>query len=167
MAKLGKVARGKRRWLGVAVDDSLTNRLDVIQTMSQYSTLSRARLYDFVSVKSADSEHSHNPVDDLGGPKEPPESTESTESGDSGASGHFLTDRKKSTQQNSEQIEDGDCSEMNLEHGLAIFRLPLPDCVAARDALNQTDSLFSPLTTSGKIRLVRERLGLPIRRRRR
>lgn len=52
------------------------------------------------------------------------------------------------------------------EHSLAIIRVPLPDLPQFRTIIEGCDWI-EPLTTSGKIRLVRERLGLskPPRRR--
>ena len=44
-------------------------------------------------------------------------------------------------------------------HTLAILRTPLEDCSEAKEKINSTDGI-STLTTSGKITLVRQRLGI-------
>ena len=44
-------------------------------------------------------------------------------------------------------------------HTLAILRTPLEDSSEAKEKINSTDGI-STLTTSGKIRLVRQRLGI-------
>ena len=44
-------------------------------------------------------------------------------------------------------------------HTLAILRTPLEDSLEAKEKINSTDGI-STLTTSGKIRLVRQRLGI-------
>ena len=50
-------------------------------------------------------------------------------------------------------------------HGLAILQIPLPNVPSYRNLLQTTDALvkhgLQSLTSSGKIRLVRLRLGLP------
>ena len=152
MAKLGKAARGKRRWLGVAVDNSLNLRSDVERMMVQYPTLSHARLYDFVPRKEILATPENN-IDD-GVTKATKPQIQNT-IGDLSA---VIDD---------DLVVEEVLSKRNHEFGLAIFRLPLVDYSAARDELNQNKSLFKALTSSGKIRLVRERLGLPIRHRRR
>jgi hypothetical protein len=153
MAKLGKAARGKRRWLGVAVDNRLTSRPDVEKIMAEIPALSRARLYDFFSLKNIHANDGNGGVDELG------RSTESENIPIKGTRLSVTSDNETETGLN--------LPEEDQDRGLAIFRLPLSDCAAARQALSQNDSLFQPLTTSGKIRLVRDRLGLPIRRHRR
>ena len=45
------------------------------------------------------------------------------------------------------------------KHTLAILRTPLEDCSEAKEKINSTDGI-STLTTSGKITLVRQRLGI-------
>ena len=45
------------------------------------------------------------------------------------------------------------------KHTLAILRTPLEDSLEAKEKINSTDGI-STLTTSGKIRLVRQRLGI-------
>jgi hypothetical protein len=50
------------------------------------------------------------------------------------------------------------------EPARAIIRVPLSDQADWRAALEQSD-LFEPVTTSGKIRLVRERMGISAPRR--
>jgi hypothetical protein len=164
VVKLGKAARGKRRWLGVAVDDSLTNRSDVEQTVAQFPALSHARLYDFVPLKSIDSEEPQYALDVVGKSRNSKEGTESTESK---VSENIQTELGDTSDHIYSEIDANESTPLSRRNGLAIFSLPLADCAAARDVLNQNDSLFVTLTTSGKIRLVRERLGVPIRRRRR
>ena len=44
-------------------------------------------------------------------------------------------------------------------HTLAILRTPLEDSLEAKEKINSTDGIYT-LTTSGKIRLVRQRLGI-------
>ena len=44
-------------------------------------------------------------------------------------------------------------------HTLAILRTPLEDSLEAKEKINSSDGI-STLTTSGKIRLVRQRLGI-------
>ena len=44
-------------------------------------------------------------------------------------------------------------------HTLAILRAPLEDSLEAKEKINSSDGI-STLTTSGKIRLVRQRLGI-------
>ncbi len=53
------------------------------------------------------------------------------------------------------------------QSGRAILLVPLADYAAARDALTSGEHALLSVTSSGKIRLVRERLGLPRRRKRR
>lgn len=47
----------------------------------------------------------------------------------------------------------------NEMHTLAILRTPLEDSLEAKEKINSADGI-STLTTSGKIRLVRQRLGI-------
>ena len=47
----------------------------------------------------------------------------------------------------------------NEMHTLAILRTPLEDSLEAKEKINSSDGI-STLTTSGKIRLVRQRLGI-------
>ena len=47
----------------------------------------------------------------------------------------------------------------NEMHTLAILRIPLEDSLEAKEKINSSDGI-STLTTSGKIRLVRQRLGI-------
>ena len=47
----------------------------------------------------------------------------------------------------------------NEIHTLAILRTPLEDSLEAKEKINSSDGI-STLTTSGKIRLVRQRLGI-------
>ena len=94
MAKLRKAARGKRRWLGLSVDESITNREDLISHLETLSCLGeRWRLYDF-------------------------------------------------------------------KDGFAIVRVGLPYYQLVRENLESDSSLLKSISSSGKIKLVRERLGL-------
>ncbi len=67
--------------------------------------------------------------------------------------------------QRSELAEPSDVAETHPEGGLAILRVDLKDARGFRTALSEERGLenfgLASLTTSGKIRLVRERLGLP------
>ena len=48
MAKIRKAARGKRRWVGLSVDDSITNREELESIISQIKCLGGdCRLYDY------------------------------------------------------------------------------------------------------------------------
>ncbi len=98
MAKIRKAARGKRRWVGLSVDDSITNREELESIISQIKCLGGdCRLYDYNNQK-------------------------------------------------------------------AIIRLSLKQYEIARTILEGGVSGLNSITSSGKIRLVRERLGLEKRK---
>ena len=71
--------------------------------------------------------------------------------------------------QRSEVMGPSEVVEAHSDGGLAILRVDLKDARELRSALSEEHALESyglaSLTTSGKIRLVRERLGLPRPRR--
>ena len=101
MAKLRKTARGKRRWVGLNVVESIQSRDDLEEILSNISCLGDDfRLYDF-------------------------------------------------------------------NQGKAIIRIPLENYNSARPILQEGIQGIVSTTSSGKIKLVRERLGLEVKRRKR
>jgi hypothetical protein len=53
VVKLRKAARGKHRWVGITVDESVSNRQDFEKIISQSDVLSGAcKLFDFIDDKA-------------------------------------------------------------------------------------------------------------------
>ena len=101
MVKLRKAARGKHRWVGLTVDESVTNREGLEKILSQCEALKDAcKLFDFMD-------------------------------------------------------------------GKAIIRIPLESYEEAKSILKDGFNGLISQTSSGKIRLVRERMGIKISRKRR
>jgi hypothetical protein len=101
VAKLRKAARGKRRWVGLDVVESIQSREELEEVISNIGCLNdNFRLYDF-------------------------------------------------------------------NQGKAIIRIPLDDYNNARSILQEGVQGIKSVTSSGKIKLVRERLGLEVKRRKR
>ncbi len=101
MGKLRKAARGKHRWVGLTVDESIKNRQELEEIIGQIDALrGKSKLFDFVD-------------------------------------------------------------------GHAIIRIPLQSYSSAKSILEAgCDGLVSQ-TSSGKIRLVRERMGIKVSRKKR
>jgi hypothetical protein len=101
VAKLRKAARGKHRWVGLTVDESVTNREELEKLLSQSDVLSgRCKLFDFID-------------------------------------------------------------------GKAIIRIPLESYEEAKSILKDGFNGLISQTSSGKIRLVRERMGIKVSRNKR
>ena len=101
MAKLRKAARPKRRWIGLAVDESIESRSELEEILSQIDDLGdRCKLFDFID-------------------------------------------------------------------GQAIIRIPLESYNSAKSVLEGGCKGLVSKTSSGKIRLVRERLGIKVSRKKR
>jgi hypothetical protein len=101
VAKLRKAARGKRRWVGLNVVESIQSREELEAIISEIACLSdNYRLYDF-------------------------------------------------------------------HQGKAIIRLPLEVYNSARLILQEGIQGIESVTSSGKIKLVRERMGIEVKRRKR
>lgn len=101
MAKLRKAARGKHRWVGLTVDESVTNREELEKILSQGEDLKvGCKLFDFID-------------------------------------------------------------------GKAIIRIPLESYEEAKSILKEGFNGLISQTSSGKIRLVRERMGIKVSRKKR
>ena len=101
MVKLRKAARGKHRWVGLTVDESVTNREELEKILSQC-----------------------------------------------------------------EALKDG-CKLFDFMDGKAIIRIPLESYEEAKSILKDGFNGMISQTSSGKIRLVRERMGIKISRKKR
>ena len=101
MAKLRKAARGKHRWVGLTVDESIKNRQGLEEIIGQIDALGgQCKLFDFVN-------------------------------------------------------------------GQAIIRIPLESYNSAKSILEGGCKGLVSQTSSGKIRLVRERMGIKVSRKKR
>jgi len=101
VAKLRKAARGKHRWVGLTVDESVTNREELEKLLSQSDVLSGScKLFDFID-------------------------------------------------------------------GKAIIRIPLESYEEAKSILKDGFNGLISQTSSGKIRLVRDRMGIKVSRKKR
>ncbi|HIB23400.1 MAG: hypothetical protein CXX81_18615 [Methanobacteriota archaeon] len=101
VAKLRKAARGKHRWVGLTVDESVTNREELEKLLSQSDVLSGGcKLFDFID-------------------------------------------------------------------GKAIIRIPLESYEEAKSILKDGFNGLISQTSSGKIRLVRDRMGIKVSRKKR
>ncbi len=101
VAKLRKAARGKHRWVGLTVDESVTNREELEKIINQSDVLSGGcKLFDFIDSK-------------------------------------------------------------------AIIKIPLESYDDAKSILKEGFNGLISQTTSGKIRLVRERMGIKVSRKKR
>jgi hypothetical protein len=101
VAKLRKAARGKHRWVGLTVDESVTNREELEKILNQGEDLKvGCKLFDFID-------------------------------------------------------------------GKAIIRIPLESYEEAKSILKEGFNGLISQTSSGKIRLVRERMGIKVSRKKR